>query len=191
MMTISEFEGYIGNDENPDRRFELLDEQIVEKFSTEEHGIILAKLAGELFAFITPRNLGRAGIKVEYHLPHDASNYLMPDLSFTRTERLLPIVTKGAVPQMPDLAIEIKSPDDKVNVLRAKPAYYLANGSRMVWLIFPEQRLVEVYQPDADVVLLVDNEQRHDVIDGGVPEGIPFGHILSGFKLAVREIFPA
>lgn len=122
-------------------------------------------------------------MKVEYHLPSDDSNYLMPDLSFTRTERLLPIVEKGAVPQMPDLAIEIKSPDDKVNVLRAKPAYYLANGSRMVWLIFPEQLLVEVYQPDADVVLLVDNETRHDVIDGG--------DVLPGFKLAVSAVFPA
>jgi hypothetical protein len=41
---------------------------------------------------------------------------------------------------MPDLAVEIKSPDDRVAVLRAKAAYDLANNARLVlrwcWAIF-------------------------------------------------------
>lgn len=83
---------------------------------------------------------------------------------------------------MPDLAIEIKSPDDSVTLLRLKAAYYLANGARKVWLIFPEQRLVEVYRPDEDVLLLVDNELRHDVLEGR--------DILPGFTLPLQSIFP-
>jgi Uma2 family endonuclease len=183
-VTIEEFEQHIALPENDERRFELIDGEIVEKMPTEEHAVIAATISAEIYAFLKAHGIkGRVGVEPRHKMPNDKRNSRIPDVAYTSPEPMQPITKKGAVPQMPDLAIEIKSPDDKVNVLRAKPAYYLANGSRMVWLIFPEQRLVEVYQPDADVVLLVDNEQRHDVIDGD--------YVLPGFKLAVRDVFPA
>ena len=47
----------------------------------------------------------------------------------------------------------------------------------MVWLIFPEKRLVEVYQPEADIEILNEN----DTLNGG--------DVLPGFTLAVKDIF--
>jgi Uma2 family endonuclease len=67
-------------------------------------------------------------------------------------------VKEGGVPEMPDLAVEIKSPDDSVRQMRDKAAYYLANGAEMVWLVFPAQRLVEVYTPDDEVQILVEGD---------------------------------
>ena len=181
--TIEEFDAFIALPENADRRFELIDGEIVEKTPTEEHGVIVSTVGSEVYALFVSKSLGRVAVKTAYRMPQDSRNLFVSDISFTSTERLLPITRKGAVPQMPDLAIEIKSPDDSVTLLRLKANYYLANGARMVWLIFAEQRLVEVYRPDMDVLLLVDNESRHDVLEGG--------DVLPGFSLALQNIFPA
>lgn len=182
-ITIEEFEQFIALPENDERRFELIDGEIVEKVPTEEHGIIVARIVARIVFYLQQHGLEeRVAVEPRHKMPNDKRNARIPDIAYTSPERALPVVTKGAVPQMPDLAIEIKSPDDKVAQLRKKAAYYLANGSHMVWLIFPEQRLVEIYRPDADVLLLVDNENRHDVIDGG--------DLLPGFTLPLREIFP-
>jgi Uma2 family endonuclease len=78
---------------------------------------------------------------------------------------------------MPDLAVEIKSPDDTVKELREKAAYYLANGARLVWLIYPAKHMVEVYTPDGDVEILVEG----DLLTGG--------DVLPGFSLPVAEVF--
>ena len=79
-------------------------------------------------------------------MPHDRHNARLPDIAFTSRERALPIVSKGAVQQMPDSAIEIQSPNDSLKKLRAKATYYLANGARLVWLVLTEKRLVEIYR---------------------------------------------
>lgn len=76
----------------------------------------------------------------------------------------------------PDLAVEVKSPDDSLKKMTEKAAYYLANGVRMVWLIYPKMKLVEVLTPD-DRQLLNEN----DTLDGG--------SVLPGFTMAVRDIF--
>ena len=60
--------------------------------------------------------------------------------------------------------------------LRTKAAYYLAHGGQLVWLVYPKQRIVEVYARDADVSILTESE----VLTGGA--------VLPGFELPVREI---
>ncbi|MBZ0299229.1 MAG: Uma2 family endonuclease [Anaerolineae bacterium] len=184
VYTIEEFEHFAGQPENADRRFELIDGEIVEKMPTEEHGVIAALIVARIVIFLEQHAIGgRAAVEPRHRMPEDRHNSRVPDIAFTSAERLLPLTRKGAVPQMPDLAVEIRSPDDPVSLLRAKASYYLANGSRMVWLIFPEQRLVEVYRPDEDVLLLVDHATRHDVLDGAA--------VLPGFSLALNDIFLA
>lgn len=74
-------------------------------------------------------------------------------------------------------AFEIKSPKDTFKGLRAKAEYDLANGARLVWLVYPDERLVEVFRLDADSRLL--NEQQ--MLDGG--------DVLPGFQIAVKAIF--
>jgi Uma2 family endonuclease len=183
-ISIEQFEQFILQPENDERRFELIDGEIVEKVPTELHGIIVARIVARIIFYLQQHGLEeRVAVEPRHKMPGDRRNAHLPDLAYTSPERALPIVETGAVSQMPDLAVEVKSPDDKVEKLRKKAAYYLANGARMVWLIFPEQRLVEVYQPDADVLLLVDNATRHDVVNGGA--------VLPGFVLPLSEIFPA
>jgi Uma2 family endonuclease len=86
------------------------------------------------------------------------------------------MVKRGSVPEMPDLAVEIQSPDQPLKMLREKARYFLAHGTRIFWLVLPDKQLVEVYTPTDEQVLNVE-----DTLSGG--------DVLPGFTLAVRDIF--
>ncbi len=78
---------------------------------------------------------------------------------------------------MPDLAIEVKSPDDSYKGMREKADYYLANGSQMVWLVMTEKQQVEVHRPGGFEVVAIDG-----ALDGG--------DVLPGLMIPLREVFP-
>lgn len=61
--------------------------------------------------------------------------------------------------------------------MRDTAAYYLANGVRLVWLVYPNYRLVEVYRSGADIEIL----GEEDMLTGG--------DVLPGFELPVRKVF--
>jgi Uma2 family endonuclease len=46
----------------------------------------------------------------------------------------------------PDFIIELRSPDDRLVVLRKKMEEYIANGVRLGWLIDPKTRSVTIYR---------------------------------------------
>jgi Uma2 family endonuclease len=176
-LTYDQFEQFLMQPENADRHFELIDGEIVEKkMPTEEHGEVTGNIFGPLWVFNQQHKLGRVVVEVLYRHPGDPSNARQPDIAFTlnTTE---PVVTKGAVPRMPDLAVEIKSPTDTYRDMREKAYYYLAHGTKRVWLVYPEKRQVEVIVND-DFQLL----GEADTLDGG--------DLLPGFALAVSAIFP-
>jgi Uma2 family endonuclease len=159
------------------RRLELVHGELVETMPTEFHAMIAATVAMFLGLFVRQNNLGRVTVEARYRSPDDPHNARIPDVSFTRKERALPVTKKGSVPQMPDLAGEIKSPDDTYKGLRETALFYLAHGVAMVWLVYPEKRIVEIYQPEADIQILT---------EGDIIHGKP---LLPGFTLAVAEVF--
>ncbi|MCL4858574.1 MAG: Uma2 family endonuclease [Caldilineaceae bacterium] len=174
-VTVDDFERLLEHPENRDRLLELIHGEVVEKMPAEEHGLIAGNLVFALSAYNRQHKLGRVGVEVRHRLPDDRHNSRMPDVSFSSARR--PLVTEGGVPEMADLAVEIKSPGDTVRQLRDKAAYYLEQGARMVWLVYPSQRIVEVYTPDEDVLILVEGDQ------------LTGGEVLPGFSLPVADVF--
>jgi Uma2 family endonuclease len=75
------------------------------------------------------------------------------------------------------MAVEVKSPTDSKREMRRKAEKYLAYGTRLVWLVFPDEQTVEVYVPDEDVKM---------VGIEGILDGV---NVLPGFALAVKDIF--
>ena len=174
-LTVNEFEAFLNLPENRDRLLELVNGEIVEKMPTEEHGYIAGNVITAINNFAKPRKLGRAGVEVRHQLPNDPFNSRMPDVSFHSARR--PIVREGSVPEIAEFAVEIKSPDDSLKVMRNKADYYIRHGARLVWLILPHKRIVEVYEPEEDVQIYMDG----DLLDGG--------GVLPGFSLPVHELF--
>jgi Uma2 family endonuclease len=174
-VTVDDFESFVALPENRDRLFELIDGEIIEKMPTQQHGFVNADIVILLGIFIRSTGKGRVGVEVRHRMPGDDHNSRLPDIAYY-AQVPDPIISKGAVPYMPDLAIEVKSPDDSLKALREKAKYYLANGCRMVWLVLPDQRLVEVYTATDEAILT-----GEDWLDGG--------DVLTGFSVRVSEVF--
>ena len=173
--TVAEFEQLFNQAEHGDRLLELIHGEIVEKMPTEEHGVVAGNVFAPLHNFVTPRRLGRVGFEVRHRPPADDYNSRLPDISFSSIRR--PIVTKGSVPTMPDLAVEVQSPDDSIKEMREKATYYLANGAKLVWLVYPRKRIIEVYSANGEIDILHEN----DILSGE--------EVLPGFTLPVAHIF--
>jgi Uma2 family endonuclease len=137
--------------------------------------------------------LGQGGWKVfdsstGFRLPD--GSVLSPDASVVRLERwqaLTPEQRRGFPPLCPDLVVELVSPSDEgprgSEALRRKMAAYLANGAQLGWLLCPEQRAVEIWQPGADPAAPV-VMQRIEATDG-----LEGGERLPGLRLELAEIW--
>ncbi|MCS5698106.1 Uma2 family endonuclease [Cyanobium sp. FGCU-52] len=82
---------------------------------------------------------------------------LSPDAAVVRAERwqaLTPEQRRGFPPLCPDLVVELVSASDErprgAEALRRKMAAYLANGAQLGWLLFPEQKAVEIWQTEGE-----------------------------------------
>jgi Uma2 family endonuclease len=183
LMTVREFETYIQLAENRDRHFELIEGVIIEKMApAENHGMIALFIGAEILNFSRRHQLGGRAMVEASHKSTDDKNVRQPDVSYLTAQTIgnRAILEEGAIPTMPDLAVEIKSPSNSHKELVEKATYYLEHGTKIVWVILPEQQTVEVYTRG--------NEQIHvERLDTtGVLSG---GAVLPAFTLPVADIF--
>lgn len=82
---------------------------------------------------------------------------------------------------MPDLAIEIKSPDDTLTELVEKATYYLNHGSQIVWIVLPEKRQVDVYTKIKEGEIYKETVAQLGEISGG--------DVLPGLTINVKDMF--
>ena len=179
-ITAEEFEVFIESDENADRHLELIDGEIVEDMPTEEHSIIVANIYRPLYEYVMTNRLGRVVFEVRRKVVGDDRNVRIPDLDFTTIARLQEredkLVRRGAVMQMPNLAVEVQSPEQSLKLMSDKADYYLKNGSQIVWLVYPAKRFVEVLTTDDRQLLF-----SGDTLTGG--------DLLPEFTLAIDDVF--
>lgn len=105
----NDFEKFIARPENRDRLFELINGEIVEKVLTQWQGIIVLNIAADIRTFVKSHEFGRVAVEVRHQLPSDKHNSRLPDVSFY-ADTTSPVIERGAMSCMPDLAVEVKSP---------------------------------------------------------------------------------
>ncbi|MDX2139218.1 MAG: Uma2 family endonuclease [Chloroflexota bacterium] len=176
--TIEEFEAFIALPENAHRRFELIHGEIVEReMPSYKHQTVSKTLFLRLNNFVDTNDLGEVLYEVHYRAnPNDTHNDRIPDISFTMKSRI-PAMTDSAVPQIPDLCVEIQSFGDSPREMCEKAAYYLANGAQQVWLLFTRKPLIEVMYPNGES----DFYYPGDTLTGG--------DLLPGFEARIEDIF--
>jgi Uma2 family endonuclease len=101
-----------------------------------------------------------------------------PDAAFIAKERFTAF-GEPLFQLAPDLAIEVVSPDE--DILK-KAREYLSAGTRLVWAIYPDEKIVYVFHPPRDGELWLQELGVEDTLDGE--------DVLPGFKLKVRDLFP-
>lgn len=174
-ITTEEFARIISQAENVDRLFELINGEMVEKVPTQLHALIANFLNAILFLYLQKNPIGWAFSELRIKLPDDDVNDRIPDIALV-LKAGRSFEANAPLSHMPDLAIEIKLPDQSEMLMTDKAAYYLANGARMVWIIYPTKRLVQVLTPTGRELLT-----ETDTLDGG--------ELLPEFRLPVRDIF--
>ncbi|ELR98049.1 Uma2 family endonuclease [Gloeocapsa sp. PCC 73106] len=113
-----------------------------------------------------------------FQLPDGA--ILSPDASWIRRDRwevLTPAEKKGFIPLAPDFVVELRSESDSLPKLQAKMQQYLDNGTRLGWLIDPQNQTVAIYRPHKDVEVL----QNPQMLSGE--------DVLPGFSLSLAKIW--
>jgi Uma2 family endonuclease len=102
-----------------------------------------------------------------------------PDVSFTFRDRL----EGGRMPAapipllVPDVVVEVMSKSNTRREMERKLGEYLSAGVRLIWYVYPEERVVDVYAGTSDARQLT----AADVLDGG--------EVLPGFTLNLAELF--
>ena len=102
---------------------------------------------------------------------------LSPDVSWIEKSRLEGVNLKGFIPIVPDFVIELRSRTDNLKPLQQKMQEYRRLGVRLGLLINPQQKQVELYRPDQEVVVL------------DSPEAIDCGEVMPGFSLSMSRIW--
>ncbi len=167
---------------NPDLRIERTaqGEVVVMAPAHSRSGLQNAALTAALKVWSDRDRRGRAfDSSTGYDLPNGANR--SPDASWvlkSRLDKLTPDQREGYLPLAPDFVVELRSQSDRLNTLKAKMEEYMANGSRLGWLIDPVSRNVFVYRPQQQIleVLSAPSALR------GEPE-------LPGFELELEEIW--
>jgi Uma2 family endonuclease len=82
----------------------------------------------------------------------------------------------------PDLAVEVVSPSNSPRDLLTKIEHYLEFGTQLVWAVYPDEQIVDVYRLADDGGMHIQKFTVGDRLDGE--------NVLPGFSLPVRNIFP-
>lgn len=146
------------------------------------HNVVAGRLYTRLTTFVEERALGMVFTdNLGYSLPipgEPRDTVRAPDASFVRAEQLpggeVPI---GFLRCAPDLAVEVRSPDDRPGELAARMRDYFAAGTRCVWVVDPDARTVTVHAPDGEAREVA----PHDALDGDP--------VLPGFRLPIAALF--
>jgi len=115
------------------------------------HGQVSVQLVILLGSYVRERRLGHVfdsstGFRWPGRTPSQ-KNLRSPDLAFVAAGRFpAERVPVGFVEFAPDLAVEVLSPEDQRRDVLEKVGEYLDAGTRLVWVIDPEERTAAVYR---------------------------------------------
>jgi Uma2 family endonuclease len=108
-------------------------------------------------------------------------NVLQPDLIYIKKENLSIFDSNGHIHGVPDLLIEIISASSVSRDTVEKFKIYEKYGVGEYWIVFPEQKVIEVFVlKDGNYSLLCSTENS---------EGIITSIVLQNFKFNVADVF--
>lgn len=176
-VSLAEFLALAEQDDVPGKRLQLVSGEIIEVPSNA-----YASSIAQLFAIFIHLYIREHGI--EGHLTGEAGGYMVhgepyaPDVAYLSKAKQSVLDGKGYNSVAPELVVEVEYPTSTKSqrALMRKISNYMAAGT-LVWVVYPEEKEVEVYVPGQSVQILT----ADDELDGGT--------VLPGFKLPLKTVF--
>jgi Uma2 family endonuclease len=161
--------------------YEVIDGRIVETPPMDAFETWLASdLSREMGTFAKANGLGWVVVEMLFLIDHARNLQRRPDLAFVSAQRWPLNQRVPSAPTwdvVPDLAVEVISPTNSATDVMKKIEDYFRTGTRLVWVIYPDQRKIYVYESPTIVRIL----QIGDDLDGGA--------VLPGFRMPLASLF--
>ena len=149
-------------------------ELLMEPSPALRHNLIRQRIALKLTQFLELKNLGIVVEEMDFRLGPDIVRN--PDVAFITSEHLKTVdLDRSPVDGAPALAVEVISPSNSAQDMAKKTQQYLTAGCKIVWIVYPSLRLVEIHTPSG----------LHQVRE---PELIQAENLLPGFSLSLTYI---
>jgi Uma2 family endonuclease len=137
------------------------------------HGRVAAKIIGNLGQHVKATTLGVVYASgTGFRISSDPDTVRAPAAAFVRAERVTSTTTffEGA----PDVAIEVVSPNDSYTEVDEKTAQWLRAGARVVVIVDPRTRRVNVHRTSGAM---------------HATDGIEIEDVIPGWRMSLAEIF--
>jgi len=171
LVTVPEF---LQMPEPEGQRLELMGGEVISMgYGSAPHEFTKSNINQVLAVWLARNPIGRLFNESTFQL--DENTALMPDLSVLFPGRVSPGNT-GIMQGAPDLAVEVVSSESAAR-LETKVRLYLARGAKSVWVVFPELRLVRVYDANGQSRKFEESQTLEDPT------------VLPGFQVSVAAFF--
>ncbi len=165
-------------------RCELVEGEIIEMAPAgARHGRTALRIGQRIAQYVESRGIGEAfAAETGFRIRRDPDTVRAPDASFVSGGRL-PVggLPSGYLDFAPDLAVEVVSPGDSAgdsaDAVRSKAEDWLAAGTVLVWVVYPESRSVVAHRGGGRARVL----RRGDSLDGHP--------VIEDFSLPLAELF--
>lgn len=172
LITAEEFEAVGWGDD----RTELIRGEVVTMTPPGfDHMVITGNIVELVGPYVRAHRLGKVLGEGGFKLERDPDTVLAPDASYFQSNRL-PKRGTGFPEQCPDLVFEVVSPSDLARNVNRKVQIYLSSGVRMVCVIWPDTREIQLSTPDGTTRTF-----RYD-------DELDFGNVIPGFRVPVSHL---
>ncbi|MDG2990942.1 Uma2 family endonuclease [Candidatus Synechococcus calcipolaris G9] len=161
-------------------RYEIVNGELIDMGNSGAlHGYVCSLLLTALASYSLSNKLG-AIFDSSTAFTMKNGNKRSPDISFFAKERLQGIteLPTGFLDGAPDLAVEVLSPGNTVEEIHDKLVEYFENGTRLAWIIHPNEHYILAYRCAQEPDRLL---KSIDSLDGE--------EVVPGFTLPVADLF--
>jgi Uma2 family endonuclease len=167
----------------PDRGkgFELVNGRLKELNVSYLSSFTAGRIYRQLANHVEPANLGWVSPEGTSFrcFPDDPDKVRRADTAFHALGRLTQAqaTAEGHCSVVPDLVVEVMSPNDLAYDVDEKRSEWLAAGAKLVWVIHPVRRTIHAYRADGTVALF------------GPAETLTADPVLPEFRVPVADLF--
>jgi len=161
------------------RRYELVEGELrLMSPAGGRHGRIALRLARRLGNYVEQHDLGETfAAETGFLLKQGPDTVRAPDVAFVSHSRLRGLADHpGYLPLAPDLVAEVVSPGDSSSDVEEKALSWLSAGVGVVLVVDPQTKTIREYRSA---------EEIHVYSHGH----IELGHVVSGYRLDVNDLF--
>jgi Uma2 family endonuclease len=176
-LSADEFWEWCQRPENQGKRLELERGEVVEMSSPGElHGLLCGWISHLLWAYVLRRRAGGVAGKTGLVVEEGPDTVRGPDVILFAESVPLEKLSPRHSRRIPQLVVEVLSPNDKTNKVNWRLSQYLRRGVPVVWLVDPDTRTVAVYRPGQIHQVL---EEADDLTND----------VLADLRLKVADLF--